>query len=78
VCVFAVSRTAAVTSIALPDDVISALRPVQPLLEHDPVIVQGFRTWAAAINPGAAHFIDEIAAGTARRGLAAVGVIVLP
>jgi hypothetical protein len=53
-----------------PDDVISALRSVQPLSEHDPVIVQGLRTWAASINPAAAHFIDEIAAEVARRGLA--------
>jgi hypothetical protein len=62
----------------LPDDVVSALRRVQPLLEHDPVIVQGFRTWAGSINPAAAHFIDEIAAETARRGLDALSVIVLP
>lgn len=62
----------------LPDDVVSALRRVQPLLEHDLVIVQGFRAWAGSINPAAAHFIDEIAAETARRGLDAVSVIVLP
>ncbi len=62
----------------LPDDVVSALRGVQPLLEHDPVIVQGFRAWAGSINPGAAYFIDEIAVQTARRGLNAVSVIVLP
>ncbi|MGE2816047.1 MerR family transcriptional regulator [Mycobacterium heidelbergense] len=62
----------------LPDDVVSALRGVRPLLEHDPVIVQGFRAWAASINPAAAHFIDEIAIQTARRGLEAVSVIVLP
>jgi DNA-binding transcriptional MerR regulator len=62
----------------LPDDVVSALRGVQPLLEHDPVIVQGFRAWAGSINLAAAHFIDEIAVQTARRGLGAVSVIVLP
>jgi DNA-binding transcriptional MerR regulator len=62
----------------LPNDVVSALRGVRPLLEHDPVIVQGFRAWAGSINPAAAHFIDEIAAQTARRGLEAVSVIVLP
>jgi DNA-binding transcriptional MerR regulator len=62
----------------LPNDVASALRGVRPLLEHDPVIVQGFRAWAGSINPAAAHFIDEIAAQTARRGLEAVSVIVLP
>jgi DNA-binding transcriptional MerR regulator len=62
----------------LPDDVVSVLRGVQPLLEHDPVIVQGFRAWAGSINPAAAHFIDEIAIQTARRGLEAVSVIVLP
>jgi DNA-binding transcriptional MerR regulator len=62
----------------LPVDVVNALRCVQPLLQHDPVIVQGFRTWAGSINPAAAHFIDEIGAETARRGLAAVSVIVLP
>jgi DNA-binding transcriptional MerR regulator len=62
----------------LPDDVVSALRGVQPLLEHDPVIVQGFRAWAGSINPAAAHFIDEIALQTAKRGLEAVSVIVLP
>jgi DNA-binding transcriptional MerR regulator len=62
----------------LPDDVVSALRGVQPLLEHDPVIVQGFRAWAGSINPAAAHFIDEIAVQIARRGLEAVSVIMLP
>jgi DNA-binding transcriptional MerR regulator len=62
----------------LPDDVVSALRSVQPVLARDPVIVQGFRTWAASINPGAAQFLDALAAETARRGLAAVSVIVLP
>jgi DNA-binding transcriptional MerR regulator len=62
----------------LPDDVVSAVRGVQPFLEHDPVIVQGFRAWAGSINPAAAHFIDEIAAQTARRGVEAVSVIVLP
>jgi DNA-binding transcriptional MerR regulator len=65
-------------AVPLPDDVVGALRGVQPLLEHDPVIVQGFRAWAASINPAAAHFIDEIAVQTARRGLEAVSVIVLP
>jgi DNA-binding transcriptional MerR regulator len=62
----------------LPDDVVSVLRGVQPLLERHPVIVQGFRAWAGSISPAAAHFIDEIAAQTARRGLQAVSVIVLP
>jgi DNA-binding transcriptional MerR regulator len=62
----------------LPDDVVSAVRGVQPALAHDPVIVQGFRTWAGSINPAAPHFLDEIAAETARRGLDAVSVIVLP
>lgn len=62
----------------LPDDVVRALRGVQPLLERDPVIVQGFRAWARSINPAAALFIDEIAAQTARRGLETVSVIVLP
>lgn len=62
----------------LPDDVVGALRGVRPLLEHDPVIVQGFRAWAGSINPAAAHFIDEVAAQAARRGLQAVSVIVLP
>lgn len=62
----------------LPDDVVSVLRGVQPLLEHDPVMVQGFRAWAGSISPAAAHFIDEIALQAARRGLEAVSVIVLP
>jgi DNA-binding transcriptional MerR regulator len=62
----------------LPDDVVLALRGVQPLLGRDPVIVQGFRAWAGSINPAAAHFIDQIAEQTARRGLEAVSVIVLP
>jgi DNA-binding transcriptional MerR regulator len=62
----------------LPGDVVEVLRGVQPLLERDPVIVQGFRAWAASISPAAAHFLDEIAAQTARRGLDAVSVIVLP
>ncbi|BBZ13096.1 MerR family transcriptional regulator [Mycobacterium branderi] len=62
----------------LPDDVVGVLRCVQPLLGHDPVIVQGFRTWAASINPAAAHFIDELTRETARRGLETVSVIVLP
>ncbi|BBY04921.1 MerR family transcriptional regulator [Mycobacterium noviomagense] len=62
----------------LPDDVVGVLRCVQPLLEHDPVIVQGFRTWAESITPAAAHFIDEIAREAARRGLVTVSVIVLP
>ena len=62
----------------LPDDVVSVLRGVQPLLEHDPVIVQGFRAWAGSINPAAGHFIDEIALQAARRGVEAVSVIVLP
>ncbi len=62
----------------LPGDVVEVLRGVQPLLERDPVIVQGFRAWAASISPAAAHFLDEVAAQTARRGLDAVSVIVLP
>ena len=62
----------------LPDDVVSVLRGVQPLLGHDPVIVQGFRAWAGSINPAAAQFLDEIALRTTRRGLEAVSVIVLP
>ena len=62
----------------LPEDVVGVLRGVRPLLERDPVVVQGFRAWAGSINGGAAHFIDEVAAHTARRGLEAVSVIVLP
>ncbi|OBI03784.1 MerR family transcriptional regulator [Mycobacterium scrofulaceum] len=62
----------------LPDDVVGVLRGVQPALERDPVIVQGFRAWAGSINPAAAHFLDEIARQTAGRGLEAVSVIVLP
>jgi DNA-binding transcriptional MerR regulator len=62
----------------LPDDVVDVLRGVQPLLEHDPVIVQGFRAWAASIGPAAADFIDEITRQTSERGLDAVSVIVLP
>ena len=62
----------------LPDDVVSVLRGVRPLLEHDPVMVQGFRAWAGSISPAAARFIDEISRQTARRGLEAVSVIVLP
>jgi len=62
----------------LPGDVVEVLRGVQPLLEREPVIVQGFRAWAASIGPAAAHFLDEIARQTARRGLGAVSVIVLP
>jgi DNA-binding transcriptional MerR regulator len=62
----------------LPDDVVGVLRAVQPLLRDDPVIVQGFRAWAGSISPAAAHFLDEIGRETARRGLEAVSVIVLP
>ncbi|OBB99097.1 MerR family transcriptional regulator [Mycobacterium sp. 852002-40037_SCH5390672] len=62
----------------LPDDVVGVLRGVQPLLEHDPVIVQGFRAWAGSISPAAARFIEEIAQQSARLGLEAVSVIVLP
>jgi DNA-binding transcriptional MerR regulator len=62
----------------LPDDVVSVLRGVQPLLEREPVMVQGFRAWAGSISPAAADFLDEIARETARRGLEAVSVIVLP
>lgn len=61
-----------------PDDVARVLRGVQPLLDHDPVIVQGFRTWAASIAPGAADFVDEMARETARRALDSLSVIVLP
>ncbi|BBZ43111.1 MerR family transcriptional regulator [Mycobacterium parmense] len=62
----------------LPDDVVDVLRAVQPLLERDPVIVQGFRAWAGSISAAAAHFLDEVADQTDRRGLEAVSVIVLP
>lgn len=62
----------------LPDDVVDVLRGVQPLLEHDPVIVQGFRAWAGSISPAAAHFLEEVARQTVRRGLETVSVIVLP
>jgi DNA-binding transcriptional MerR regulator len=62
----------------LPDDVVEALRAVQPLLQDDPVMVQGFRAWARSINSAAPVFIDEIASQTARRGMEAVIVIVLP
>ena len=62
----------------LPDDVVKALRAVQPLLQDDPVMVQGFRAWARSINSAAPVFIDEIAIQTARRGMQAVVVIVLP
>ena len=62
----------------LPGEVVRVLRGVQPLLERDPVIVQGFRAWAGSISPAAAHFIDEIAQQTPRRGVDAVSVIVLP
>lgn len=62
----------------LPDDVVTAVRGVQPLLDNDPVMVQGFRAWARSINPAAPLLIDEIGAQTARRGLEAVSVIVLP
>jgi DNA-binding transcriptional MerR regulator len=62
----------------LPDEVVGVLRGVQPLLERDPVIVQGFRTWAGSISPAAADFIEEISQQTARRGVEAVSVIVLP
>ena len=62
----------------LPDDVVSVLQGGQPLLEHDPVMVQGFRAWAGSTSPAAAHFIDEISRQTARRGLQAVSVLVLP
>lgn len=62
----------------LPGDVVTALRCVQPLLEHDPVIVAGFRTWAASITPAAARFIDELVREAGQRGLETVSVIVLP
>jgi hypothetical protein len=62
----------------VPGDVVKALRGVQPLFQNDPVMVQGFRAWARSINPAAPVFIDEIAIQTARRGMQAVVVIVLP
>jgi DNA-binding transcriptional MerR regulator len=62
----------------LPADVVGVLHSVQPLLEHDPVIVAGFRTWAASITPAAATFLDEVADLAARRGLSALSVIVMP
>ncbi|OBI42967.1 MerR family transcriptional regulator [Mycobacterium colombiense] len=62
----------------LPDEVVGVLRGVQPLLERDPVIVQGFRAWAGSISPAAGDFIEEVAQQTAQRGLEAVSVIVLP
>lgn len=62
----------------LPDDVVAILRGVRPLLERDPVVVQGFRAWAGSISSGAAHFLDEVAAQTARRGVDSLSVIVLP
>jgi hypothetical protein len=62
----------------LPDDVVGVLRGVRPSLERDPVMVQGFRAWAGSISDAAAHFLDEISRQTARRGLEAVSVIVLP
>jgi DNA-binding transcriptional MerR regulator len=62
----------------LPGDVVKALRAVQALFQNDPVMVQGFRAWARSINPAAPVFIDEIAIQTARRGMQAVVVIVLP
>ncbi|MDT5130913.1 MAG: hypothetical protein QOE41_224 [Mycobacterium sp.] len=62
----------------LPPDVMRALQCVEPLLKRDPVIVAGFRTWAASISPAAARFLDEVANVAARRGLDAVSVIVLP
>jgi DNA-binding transcriptional MerR regulator len=61
----------------LPEDVASVVRSVQPLLERDPVIVAGFRTWAASITPAAARFLDEVADVAARRGLAALSVIIV-
>jgi DNA-binding transcriptional MerR regulator len=61
----------------LPADVVAVLRSVQPRLEHDPVIVQGFRTWAASITPAAARFLDEVADLAARRGLDALSVIIV-
>lgn len=61
-----------------PPDVVAVLRGVRPLLEHEPVIVQGFRAWAGSISPAAAHFLEEMARQTTRRGLEAVSVIVLP
>ncbi|OHV01777.1 MerR family transcriptional regulator [Mycobacterium talmoniae] len=62
----------------LPDDVVEVLRRVQPRLERDPVIVQGFHAWAASITPAAAEFIDALTGEVTRRGLTAVSVIVLP
>jgi DNA-binding transcriptional MerR regulator len=62
----------------LPDDVVSVLRRVAPLLADDPVMVQGFRAWAGSISPAAARFLEEMSRQTARRGLEAIIVIVLP
>lgn len=62
----------------LPDDVVEVLRCVQPQLERDPVIAQGFHTWAASITPAAADFIDAMTREVALRGLSSVSVIVLP
>jgi DNA-binding transcriptional MerR regulator len=62
----------------LPTDVVGVLRAVQPLLEHDPVIVAGFRAWAGSITPSAARFLDEVADIVAGRGLVALRVIILP
>jgi DNA-binding transcriptional MerR regulator len=62
----------------LPADVVRVLRAVQPQLEHDPVIVSGFHTWAASMTPAAARFLDEIGRRVARRGLCAFSVIILP
>lgn len=61
-----------------PHDVVDVLRRVQPELENDPVIVQGFHAWAASITPAAADFIGAMSRETARRGLVAISVIVLP
>ena len=62
----------------LPDDVVGVLRRVAPLLANDPVMVQGFRAWAGSISPAAARFLEEMSRQTARRGLEAIIVIVLP
>ncbi|OBG75542.1 MULTISPECIES: MerR family transcriptional regulator [unclassified Mycobacterium] len=61
-----------------PADVVAVLRGVRPLLEGDPVIVQGFRAWAGAISPAAARFLEEVTRQSSCRGLEAVSVIVLP
>ena len=63
----------------LPDDVVAVLRGVRPLLERDPVMVQGFRAWARIDQARPPRISSTRSpAETARRGLEAVSVIVLP